>query len=161
VHGILSLHALFLTFTFGGLDTDLFVVLLESGEILSGLGEFSFLHALSNVPMDESSLGVHEIELVINSGEDFSDGSGVGNHADSSHDLGEVTTWNNGWWLIVDSALESGWAPVDKLDGSLGLDGGDGSIDILWDDIASVHKAASHVLSVPWVTLGHHGGWLE
>jgi len=26
--------------------------------------------------------------------------------------------------LIVDTDLESGWAPIDELDGSLGLDGG-------------------------------------
>jgi len=111
--------------------------------------------------MDESSLGVHEIEFVIDSGENFSDGGGVGDHAACSHDLGEITTWDNGWWLIVDSALETGWAPVDELDGSLGLDGGDSGVDILWDDITSVHEAASHVLSVSWIALSHHGGWLE
>merc|ERR1740138_76433 len=111
--------------------------------------------------MDEGSLGVHKIEFVINSGEDLSDGSRVGDHADGSHDLGEITTWDNGWWLIVDTALETGWAPVNELNGSLGLDGGDGSVDILWDDITSVHEAASHVLSVSWIALGHHGGWLE
>jgi len=111
--------------------------------------------------MDEGSLGVHEIELVIDSGEDLSDGSGVGDHADGSHDLGEVTTWNDGWWLIVDTTLETGWAPVNELNGSLGLDGSDGGVDILWDDISSVHEAASHVLSVSWIALGHHGGWLE
>jgi len=156
-----SLHTFLLTFTFGGFDSDLFVILLEGGEILSGFRELSFFHTLSDVPMDEGSLGVHEIELVINSGEDLSDGSRVGDHADSSHDLGEITTWNNGWWLIVDTALETGWAPVNELNGSLGLDGGNGSVDILWDDITSVHEAACHVLSVSWVTLGHHGGWLE
>jgi len=111
--------------------------------------------------MDEGSLGVHEIEFVIDSGEDLSDGSGVGDHADGSHDLGEITTWDNGWWLIVDTALETGWAPVNELNGSLGLDGGDGGVDILWDDISSVHEAASHVLSVSWIALSHHGGWLE
>merc|ERR1712206_30708 len=98
---------------------------------------------------------------MIDSGEDFSDGSGVGDHADGSHDLGEVTTWDDGRWLVVDSALETGWAPVDELDGSLGLDGGDGGVDILGDDVTSVHKAASHVLSVAGVALGHHGGGLE
>merc|ERR1719428_1353929 len=98
---------------------------------------------------------------LVDSGEDLSDGGGVGDHADGSHDLGEITTWNDGWWLIVDSALESGWAPVDELDGSLGLDGGNGGVDILWHDITSVHEAAGHVLSVSWVALGHHGGWLE
>jgi len=111
--------------------------------------------------MDEGSLGVHEIELVIDSGEDLGDGSGVGDHAASSHDLGKITTWDNGWWLIVDTALETSWAPVNELNGSLGLDGGDSGVDILWDDITSVHEAASHVLSVSWITLGHHGGWLE
>jgi len=47
------------------------------------------------------------------------------------------------------------------LNGSLGLDGGNSGVDILWDDITSVHEAASHVLSVSWIALGHHGGWLE
>jgi len=111
--------------------------------------------------MDESSLGIHEIEFVINSGEDLSDGSRVGDHADGSHDLGEITTWNDGWWLVVDTALEAGWAPVDELDGSLGLDGGDSGVDILGDDITSEHEAAGHVLSVSGVTLSHHGGGLE
>jgi len=111
--------------------------------------------------MDEGSLGIHEIEFVINSGEDLSNGGGVGDHADGSHDLGEITTWDDGWWLIVDTTLETGWAPVDELDGSLGLDGGNGGVDILWYNITSVHEAACHVLSVSWVTLGHHGGGLE
>merc|ERR1719181_1409772 len=111
--------------------------------------------------MDEGSLGIHEIEFVIDSREDLSDGSGVRDHADGSHDLGEITTWNDGWWLIVDTALETGWAPVDELNGSLGLDGGDGGVDILWNDITSVHEATGHVFTVSWVTFGHHGGWLE
>lgn len=111
--------------------------------------------------MDEGSLGVHKIELMVKSGEDFGNGGGVGDHANGSHDLGEVTTWDDGWWLVVDSALESSWAPVDELDGSLGLDGGNGGVDILGDDISSVHEAASHVFSVSWVTLNHHRGGLE
>ena len=156
-----SLHALLLALTFGGLDTDFLVILLEGGEIFTGLGEFTFLHTLSDVPMDEGTLGVHEIELVIDSAEHLGDGGGVGDHADGAHDLGEITTWHNGRGLVVDSALETGWAPIDELDGSLGLDGGDSGVDILGDDITSVHEAASHVLSVSGVTLGHHGGGLE
>ena len=111
--------------------------------------------------MDEGTLGVHEIELVVNSGEDLSDGSGVGDHADGAHDLGEVTTWDDSGWLVVDTALEASWAPVDELDGSLGLDGGNSGVDILGDDITSVHEAAGHVLAVTGVALGHHGGGLE
>ena len=93
---------------------------------------------------------------MIDSGEDFSNGSGVGDHADGSHDLGEITTWYDSWWLIVDTALESSWAPVDELDGSLGLDGGDGGVDILWNDITSVHQTTGHIFSVSWVTFDHH-----
>jgi len=111
--------------------------------------------------VDEGSLGVHEIEFVIDSGEDLSDGSRVGDHAAGSHDLSEITTWHNGRGLIVDTALEASWAPVDELDGSLGLDGGDGSVDILRDDVTSVHHAASHVLTMSGVALGHHGCGLE
>jgi len=111
--------------------------------------------------MDEGSLGVHEIELVINSGEDLSDGSRVGDHADSSHNLGEITTGNDGRRLIVDTALETGRAPVDELDGSLGLDGSNGGIDVLGDNVTSVHHTTGHVFTVSWVTFGHHGGWLE
>jgi len=111
--------------------------------------------------MDEGSLGVHEIELVIDSGEHLSDGGGVGDHADGSHDLGEITSGDNGRRLIVDSALETSRAPINELDGSLGLDGGDSGVDILGDDITSVHEAACHVLSVSWIALSHHGCGLE
>jgi hypothetical protein len=156
-----SFHTFLLTLTFGGLDTDFLVVLLESGEILTGLGELSLFHTFSDVPVDEGTLGVHKIELVVDSGEDLSDGGGVGDHADGAHNLGEITTGNDGRGLVVDTALEAGGAPVDELDGSLGLDGGNGGVDVLGDDVTSVHKAASHVLSVAGVALGHHGGGLE
>jgi len=63
--------------------------------------------------------------------------------------------------LIVDSDLESGWAPVDELDGSLGLDGGNGCIDVLGDDISSVHHGAGHIFSVSGVAFGHHVGGFE
>jgi len=111
--------------------------------------------------MDEGSLGVHEIELVINSGEDLSDGSRVGDHADGSHDLGEITTGNDGRRLVVDTALEAGRAPVDELDGSLGLDGSNGGVDVLGDNVTSVHHTTGHVFTMSGVTLGHHGGGLE
>jgi hypothetical protein len=74
--------------------------------------------------MDKGSLGVHKIEFVVQSGENFSNGGGVGNHADGSHDFGQISSWNNGGWLIVDSDFESSWAPINELDGSFGFDGG-------------------------------------
>ena len=98
---------------------------------------------------------------MIDSGEDFSNSSGVGNHANSSHDLSQITTWDDSGWLVVDTSLETSWAPVDELDGSLGLDGGNGSVDILGDDVSSVHHAAGHVLTMSGIALSHHGCGLE
>ena len=111
--------------------------------------------------MDEGSLGVHEIEFVVESREDLSDGGRVRDHADSTEDLSEVTSWDDSGWLVVDTAFEASWAPVDELNGSLGLDGGHGSIDVLGDDITSVHERAGHVLAVSWVALSHHGSGLK
>ena len=111
--------------------------------------------------MDKGSLGIHKIEFMVESAEDFSDSSSVGDHAASSHDFSEITSGDDGGRLIVDSDLEASGAPVDELDGPLGLDGGNGSVDILGDDVTSVHHRASHVLSVSGVALGHHVGWLE
>ena len=48
-------------------------------------------------------------------------------------------------------AFEAGRAPVNKLDGALGLDGSDGRIDVLGHNVAAVHQAARHVLAMAWV----------
>jgi len=94
---------------------------------------------------------------VIKSGEDFSDGSRVTDHADGSHNFGKITTGNNGRGLVIDTNFESGRAPVDELDGSFSFDGSNGSIDVFGDDISSVKHGAGHVFSVSRVTFGHHG----
>ena len=73
--------------------------------------------------MNEGSLGVHQVEFVVKSAEHLSNGCGVGNHAASSHDFSEISSGNNCWRLIVDSDFESSWAPINELNGSLGLDG--------------------------------------
>ena len=57
--------------------------------------------------------------------------------------------------LIVDTALEASRAPVDKLDGTFGLDSGDRGVDVLRDDVTTVHHAASHVLAMTGIILGH------
>lgn len=157
----INLSSFFLSFSFSSLNSDFFVVLFKGSEIFSGFGELSFLHTLTDVPVDEGSLGVHQVELVVKSGEHLGNGGGVADHAAGSHDLGEVTSGDDGGGLIVDSDLEASGAPINELDGSLGLDGGDGSVDVLGDDITSVHHGASHVLSVSGVALGHHVGRFE
>ncbi len=73
---------------------------------------------------------------------------------------GGLKAYHSGW-LVVDTALESGGAPVDELDGTLGLDGGHSCVDILGHNISTVHEAAGHVLAVAGVALGHHGCGLE
>jgi hypothetical protein len=111
--------------------------------------------------VDEGTLGVHEIELVVHAGEDLGNGGGVGDHATGALHLGEIATGNNGGWLVVDATLEASWAPVDELDGALGLDGSDGSVDILGDDITTIKHAASHVLAMARIALDHLVGGLE
>jgi hypothetical protein len=111
--------------------------------------------------VNEGTLGVHKVEFVVKTGPCFGDGGGVGQHTDGTLNLGKVTSWDNGWWLVVNTDLETSWAPVNELDGSLGLDGGNGSVDILWHNITSVQHTAGHVFSVTWVTLDHLVGWLE
>jgi uncharacterized protein YutD len=47
------------------------------------------------------------------------------------------------------------------LDGSFGFNGGNGSIDILGDDVSSVHHGASHIFSVSRVAFSHHVSGFE
>mmetsp|Transcript_36609 Transcript_36609/g.61693 ORF Transcript_36609/g.61693 Transcript_36609/m.61693 type:complete len:458 (+) Transcript_36609:171-1544(+) len=157
----LILLALLLTLALSGLGTDLFVILLKGSEILASLRELTLLHTFSDVPMYEGTLGVHEIELVVDAGEHLRDGGGVGDHAHGALHLGEVATGNHCGGLVVDSALEASGAPVHELDGTLGLDGGHGGVHVLGDDVTAVHQAAGHVLAVTGVALGHHGRGLE
>ena len=98
---------------------------------------------------------------MVDAAKGLGNGGGVGNHADGALDGGDITTGHVLGGLVVDAALEAGGTPVDELDGALGLDSGDGEVDVLGDDIATVHEAAGHVLAVAGVTLGHHGGGLE
>jgi hypothetical protein len=157
----LVLLTLLLAFTLSGFGADLFVVLLEGSHVFTSLRELTLLHTLTNVPVNEGTLGVHEIELVVLAGKHLRDGGGVGDHADGALHLGKITTGNNGRRLVVDTALEAGGAPVNELDGALGLDGGNGSVDILGNDITTEHEAGSHVLAVAGVALNHHGSGLE
>merc|ERR1719465_230749 len=144
----LILLALLLALALGRLGADLLVVLLEGSEVLAGLAELALLHALADVPVHEGALGVHEVELVVDARVELGDRGRVGHHRDGAHDLGEVTARHDGRGLVVDAALEAGRAPVDELDGALRLDGGDGGVDVLGDDVAAVHRHTAMYL--PW-----------
>jgi len=157
----LVLFTLAFVFTVDGVDADFFVILLEGGQVLTGLGELTLFHTFTDIPVDEGTLGVHEIELVVETSPGLGDSGSVGQHADGTLDLGQVTAGNDGWWLVVDTDLETSWAPVNELDSALGLDVCDGGVDVLGDDVTSVQEAAGHVLAVAGIALDHLVGWLE
>jgi len=144
-----------------GVHAHLFVILLQSCQVLTGLGEFTFLHPLSHVPVDEGSLGVHQVELVVQPGPSLGNRGRIGQHAHGTLDLGQISSWHDGRGLVVDPDFEPSGTPVHELNGPLGLDGGNGRVHILWNDIPSVQHAASHVLPMTRIALDHLICWLE
>merc|ERR1712117_653508 len=121
-------------------NADLFVVLLQGSHVFPGLGELSLLHTFSHVPVDKGSLGVHQVELVVEPGPGLGNGGGVRQHADSPLYLGQVPTRNDGGWLVVDANLEPCWAPVYKLYRPLALDGCDSSIHVFGHHVTPVEE---------------------
>ena len=66
------------------------------------------------------------------------DSSGVGQHAQTTTDLGKVATRDVRGGLIADTKFESGRAPIYDLDRLLGLDGGNCHLYVLGNYIATV-----------------------
>uniref|UniRef100_A0AAG5D4N3 Uncharacterized protein n=1 Tax=Anopheles atroparvus TaxID=41427 RepID=A0AAG5D4N3_ANOAO len=150
-----------LALSLSGVHADFLVVLLEGSQILTSLGELAFLHTLSDVPVHEGTLGVHQVELVVKTSPGLGDGRGVGQHAHSTLHLGQIATRHDGRGLVVDANLEAGRAPVDELNRTLRLDGGDGRVHVLRHNISTVQHTAGHVLAVTRVALHHLVGGLE
>lgn len=105
--------------------------------------------------MNESTLRVEQIELVVQSRPSGSNRRRVRQHAQRSRDLCEITAGDERRGFVADTELETGRTPIDELDRSLGLDLGDGGVDILGDDVTSVEQTTGHVLSLSRVTLDH------
>lgn len=171
-HLVLSLNTLVITETVGGdlLNTLLantpfnkggkkgspyLVIALQGSEILTSFGEFTLLHTLTDIPVDKSTLAVHQVELVRESRPCLTNGSGVGQHADSTVHSGEITVGNHLGWLVADTNLETSWAPVDELNGALGLEVGNSRVGVLGDNVTAVQQASRHVLSVARIALDH------
>merc|ERR1712018_635252 len=134
---------------------NLLVALLKGSKIFPCLREFTFLHTLSDIPVDKGPLGVHEVKLMVEPGPGLGNGRCIAKHAHCPADFGQVPTRNNSWRLVVNAYLEASRAPVDKLDAPLGLDGGNGSVYILGHDVTPVEEAACHVLAMTRVALDH------
>jgi len=82
-------------------------------------------------------------------------------HLHSTIDLRKITVRHHLWWLIADTDLESSRAPVNELDCTLGLEGGDSGVCVLRNDISAVEQARSHVFAVAGITFDHLAVWLE
>ncbi len=87
------------------------------------------------IPVDKCPLGIHQIKFMIQTCPGLSYCCSVTQHAHSSLHLSQIWTRNNSGRLKVDAKFEPSWAPVHKLDCTLGLDGCYGRIDILWNNI--------------------------
>merc|ERR1719213_675178 len=101
------------------------------------------------------------VKLVVDAREHLSNRSGVADHANSAHDLGEITTWHDSWWLVVDATFKSCRGPIHKLDCTLGLYSCHACVHVLGHHISTVHHAASHVLTMTRIALDHHCRWLK
>lgn len=76
-------------------------------------------------------------------------------HLHSTVDLGKIAIRHLLGGLEADTKLEASRAPVNELDGALGLERGDGTVSILGDDITTVQQAGSHIFAISGVTLDH------
>merc|ERR1719263_1491464 len=148
--------AFLFTLALGSLNANLLIILLKSGKVFTSFTELSFFHPFSHIPVHESTLTVHKVELMINAREDFSNGGGVADHAASTHDLCQVATWNHCGWLVIDTTLEACGRPIHELNRALCLDCSNGCIDIFRHHIAAIHHATSHVLAMAWIALHEH-----
>lgn len=57
--------------------------------------------------------------------------------------------------MVIDADFETSGTPIDELNVSFCLYGGDGVVDIFRDHVTSVQKTASHVLPLARITLDH------
>jgi hypothetical protein len=142
-------------------STELRILTLESLKILTSLGELTFLHTLTHVPVNEGTLGEHEIKLLVHAAEHLADGCGVGLHAHGTRKSRHVTAGDNHRGTAVQTGLETGGTPVNKLDGALVLDLVDGNAHILGNDVTTVHQAAGHVLALTRIALHKGVGRIE
>lgn len=91
----------------------------------------------------------------------FSNSSRVAEHADGAVDGRKFAARNTDRLLVVDAELEAGWAPLDEVEGSFGLEGCDGGAAVARDDVAAVEERDGHVLAVAGVADDHLVVWLE
>lgn len=142
-------------FTLEAVRGNLLVVLFEGSQVLPSLGELALFHTLADVPVDEGTLGVHEIELVVQTVPCLRNGGRVGQHADGPVDRGELATGDTDRLLVVDTQLEASRAPLDQVERRLGLERCNGSIAVARHNVAAVQQGDGHVLAVARIADNH------
>ncbi|TRY55670.1 hypothetical protein DNTS_016517 [Danionella cerebrum] len=123
--------------------------------------ELALFHTFSHIPVNKSSLGIHQIKLVIQTSPGFSDGCCVAQHAHSTLHLRQVSSRHHSRRLVVYAHLETSGTPVHKLNCALGFYCRDGGVDIFGNHISTVEKTAGHVLTMARVALHHLISWLK
>lgn len=88
--------------------------------------------------MNKGTLGIHQVKLVVQASPVLSDGCGVAQHAHCPLYFGQVSTRDHSGGLVINANLEASGAPVHKLDAALGLDGGNGGIDVFGNHVTTV-----------------------
>ena len=127
-----------------GVNSNLLIVFFECGKILARFRELALLHTLTDVPVDKGTLGVQEIEFVVETAPRCRDGRRVRQHAHAAGHLGEITAGNVGGRLVADTELETSGTPIHELNGPAGLDDADSRIDILGNNIATIEQGTRH-----------------
>ena len=84
----------------GTVNSNLLVILFKSCEILASLGKFSFLHTLADVPMNECTLRVQEIEFMIETRPRIGDGGCAMNALVSGRQV--LAPWKLTWKACKD-----------------------------------------------------------
>ena len=73
----------------------------------------------------------------------------------SAIDLSQITIGHHLRGLIADANFETRRAPVDELDSPLSLQGGNSTVDIFRNNIATVEQAGCHVFAVTRIAFDH------
>lgn len=68
------------------------IIFFKGCQILSGFGEFTLLHTLTNIPMNKGTLGVHKVEFVVETGPGLGNGSSVAKHGHTTIDRRELAS---------------------------------------------------------------------
>ncbi len=84
-----------------------------------------------------------------------------GVHLHRTVDLGQIAVRYHLGRLVANANLEASGAPVNELDGALGLQGRHGSMRVLGYHVATVKQAGRHVFPIAWIALDHLVVWLE